>query len=89
MRLFLLLTVTCMASAGPSEVLMPRPAPPKGLEVRVPPISRWNSAEKARVAALAANNPLDAPLGSPRLDLPLLPYPALAPARARGYLLFQ
>jgi len=29
------------------------------------------------------------PLGRPRLDLPLLPYPDQAPARARGYLAFQ
>ncbi|MBI1754549.1 MAG: hypothetical protein HY014_15565 [Acidobacteria bacterium] len=89
MRLFLFLALSCLASAEPSEVLVPRPAPPKGLEVRMPLISRWNSAEKARVVALTASNPLEASLGRPRLDLPLLPYPALAPARARGYLLFQ
>ena len=36
MRLFALFILPCLASAGSLEHLVPRPAPPKGLQLRAP-----------------------------------------------------
>jgi hypothetical protein len=86
MRLLLLVILPCLASAGSLDQGVPRPAAPKGLQVRVLPISRWNGAERARVGALAAHLEAPDPVGRPRLDLPLIPYPDQVPARYRGFL---
>ncbi len=86
MRLFALLVMCCLASAGSLEHLVPRPAPPKGLLLRVPPLFMQTRAEKARGGAPVAQQGAPDPLGRPRVDLPLIPYPNQVPARYRGFL---
>ncbi len=86
MRLLLLLILPCLASAGSLEHLVPRPAPPKGLQLRVPSFSLQTRAEKARGGSPVAPHAAPDPLGRPRLDLPLIPYPNQVPARYRGFL---
>ena len=86
MRLFALFILPCLASAGSLEHLVPRPAPPKGLQLRAPSFSTQTRAERARGGAPVAQQGAPDPLGRPRQDLPLSPYPNQVPARYRGFL---
>jgi hypothetical protein len=89
MRLALLLLVSGLAIAGSPEIKVPRPAPPKGLQLAVPQVPWWNSAEKARVASRSPFCFSEESLGKPKPMPFLLPYPNQAPPNARAYFFFQ
>jgi hypothetical protein len=83
----LLLLVSSLAIADIPEIKVPPLAPPEGLQVSIPKVPWWNSAEKARVAACSPFSLRGEPLGKP---VPLLlPYPYQAPPNARAYFFFQ
>ena len=89
MRLTLCLLLPVLLNAA--EPNPPRPDPPRLFLplLKVTQARHW-SATKTMPKGDARDSlgPMQ-PLGRPRLDLPLLPYPDQAPARARGYLAFQ
>ncbi len=89
MRLVLILLAPALVAAASPAVQAPRPAPPRILQISVPPIPWWNSAEKARVAARSPFTLPADPLVQPRPLPLLLPYPALAPANGRSHFLLQ
>jgi len=91
MRQILGLLLPSLLSAAALAPNPPRPDPPRLFlpQLKSAPAHYWNAAK-----AVPKGDPRDSlgplqPLGRPRLDLPLLPYPDQAPARARGYLAFQ
>ena len=89
MRLALILLLPGLAIAASPEIKAPRPAPPKGLQLAVPQIPWWNSAEMARVAFRSPFGISEVSLGKPRPMPLLLPYPNQAPPNARAYFFFQ
>ena len=91
MRLTLCLLLPSLLSAAALEPNPPRPAPPRLFlpQLKVASALHWNPAKAA-----PKGDPRDSfgplqPLGRTRLDLPLLPYPDQAAARAKGYLAFR
>ena len=91
MRLSLCLLLPGLLSAAAPEPNPPRPAPPR---LFLPQLNLASALHWSPAKALPKGDPRDSlgplqPLGRTRLDLPLLPYPDQAPARARDYLRFQ
>ena len=89
MRLALILLASCFAAASTPAVQAPHPAPPKIIQIAVPQIAWWNSAERARVVSRSPFTiPVDA-LSKPKPFPLLLPYPYQAPSNGRSYFLLQ
>ena len=89
MRLALFLLLSSLAVAATPEVQLPHPAPPKLLQLAIPQIPWWNSAEKARVASRSPYTFSAESLSLPKPMPLLLPYPQLAPRNGRSYFLLQ
>ena len=89
MRLALILLLPGLAIAGSPEIKAPRPATPKGLQLAVPQIPWWNSAEKARVVFHSPFGISEESLGKPKPIPLLLPYPYQAPPNGRAYFFNQ
>ena len=79
MRIGLLVLVASMALADSPEALVPRPEPPKNLQIKVPESRWWVKVEKARTPSGSACNPSEVPLGHVKQDRFLMPYPYQAP----------
>lgn len=89
MRFGLLFLVACFAFAESPGDKVPRPTPPKQIQIKVPQIRWWNSAEKARVASGSVFNPSELSLGEAKPDRFLMPYPYQAPPSVRAYFFYQ
>ncbi len=89
MRIGLVFLVACMASAASPAALVPRPEPPKNIQIKVPETRWWIKVEKARTASGSTSNLPEATLGHPRPERFLMPYPYQAPQSARAYFFYQ